>query len=83
MYIAYFKIVDSLFPLIAYFLSSKNVRKMVDITYYTDGTELTYQEKNHLILFINDLENYNIYYQTHAHYGQYMPLVHMSNSRVA
>lgn len=52
---------------------------MVDRTYYTDGAELTYQEKNHLISFINDLENYNIYYQTPAHYGQYVPLVHMLN----
>ena len=41
---------------------------MVYRTYYTDGAELTYQEKNHLIPFINDLENYNIYYQTPAHY---------------
>ena len=55
---------------------------MVDRTYYTDGSELTYQEKNHLISFINDLENYNIYYGvelTPAHYGQYVPLVHVLN----
>ena len=52
---------------------------MVDITYYTDGSELTYREKNHLISFITDLENYNIYYQTPPHYGQYMPLVHVLN----
>ena len=52
---------------------------MVDITYYTDGAELTYQEKNHLISFINDLEKYNVYNQTHAHYGQYVPLVHLLN----
>jgi len=52
---------------------------MVDRTYYTDGAELTYQEKNHLISFITDLENYNIYYQTPPHYGQYVPLVHVLN----
>ena len=52
---------------------------MVDTTYYTDGSELTYQVKNHLISIINDLENYNIYYQTPAHYGQYVPLVHVLN----
>ena len=52
---------------------------MVDRTYYTDGAELTYQEKNHLISFINDLDNYNIYYQTPAHYGQHVPLVHVLN----
>ena len=79
IYIVYFKIVDSLFPLTAYFLSSKNVRKMVDRTYYTDGAELTCQEKNHLIAFINDLQNYNTYYQTPTHYGKYVPLVHVLN----
>ena len=52
---------------------------MVDRTYYTDGSELTYQEKNHLIAFCTDLENYNIYYQNPAHYGQYVPLVHVLN----
>ena len=50
---------------------------MVDRTYYTDGSELTYQEKNHLISFITDLENYNIYYQTPPRYGQCVPLAHV------
>ena len=52
---------------------------MVDRTYYTDGAELTYQEKDHLISFINDVENYNVNYETLAHYGQYVPQVHMLN----
>ena len=52
---------------------------MVDRTYYTDGSELTYQEKNHLIAFCTDLENYNIYNQTPQHYGKYVPLVHVLN----
>ena len=52
---------------------------MVDRTYYTDGSELTYQEKNHLIAFCTELENYNIYYQTPPHYGKYVPLVHVLN----
>ena len=52
---------------------------MVDITYYTDGSELTYQEKNHLIPFCTELENYNVYYGTPPHYGQYVPLVHVLN----
>ena len=52
---------------------------MVDGTYYTDGSELTYQEKNHLISFITDPENYNTYYQTPPHYGQYVALVHVLN----
>ena len=63
----------------AYFHFLKNVREMVHRTYYTDGSELTYQEKNHLISFITDLENYNSYYQTPPHYGQYVPLVHVLN----
>ena len=52
---------------------------MVDKTHYTDGSELTYQEKNHLIAFCTDLENYNTYYDTPPNYGQYVPLVHMLN----
>ena len=72
-------IVDSLFPLTAYFDSSKTVRKMVDKTHYTDGTELTYKEKNHLIAFCTLLENYNDYYRTPPNYGEYVPLVHVLN----
>ena len=52
---------------------------MVDKTHYTDGSELTYKEKNHLIAFCTDLENYNIYNRTPQHYGQYVPLVHVLN----
>ena len=52
---------------------------MVDKTHYTDGSELTYQEKNHLVAFCTDLENYNIYNKTPPHYGQYVPLVHVLN----
>ncbi|XBI85515.1 hypothetical protein VPH35_093651 [Triticum aestivum] len=63
----------------SYFHSPKNVRKMVDITYYTEGSELTYQEKNHLVAFCTDLENYNVYNRTPQHYGQYVPLVHVLN----
>ena len=63
----------------AYFHSSKNVRKIVDRTYYTVGSELSYEEKDHLMSFIIDVENFNINYETPPHYGQYMPLVHMLN----
>ena len=63
----------------AYFHYSKNVQKMVDMTYYMDDAKLTYQEKDHLISFIIDVENYNINYQTPTHYGQYVPLVHVLN----
>ena len=52
---------------------------MVDKTHYTDGSELTYKEKNHLIAFCADLENYNVYNRTPQHYGQYVPLVHVLN----
>src|SRR3989337_1797980 len=79
MYSVYFKIIDSVFPLTAYFQSSKNVQKIVDRTYYTDGSELTYEEKDHFISFIIDVENYNINYETPTHYGQYVSLVHVLN----
>jgi hypothetical protein len=65
--------------LTAYFHSSKNVRKIVDRTYYTDGSALSYEEKDHLISFIIDVENFNINYETPPHYGQYVPLVHVLN----
>ncbi len=52
---------------------------MVDKTHYTDGSELTYREKNHLIAFYTDLENYNTYYRTPLNYGEYVPLVHVLN----
>ena len=53
---------------------------MVDKTHNTDGSELTtYKEKNHLVGFCTDIENYNIYNQTPQHYGQYVPLVHVFN----
>ena len=29
--------------------------------------------------FFTDIENYNSYYQTPPHYGQYVPLVHVLN----
>ena len=64
----------------AYFDSSKTVRKMVDKTHYTDGSELTYKEKNHLIAFCTLLENYNDYYRTPPNYGEYVPLVHVLNN---
>ena len=49
---------------------------MVDRTNHTDGSELTYQEKKHLVAFCTDLENYNSYYRIPQNYGQYGPLVH-------
>ena len=54
---------------------------MVDKTHYTDGSELTtYKEKNHLVGFCTDIENYNIHNQTPQHYGQYVPLVQCSTT---
>ena len=53
---------------------------MVDRTYYYhDEAQLTYKEQDGLIAFFTDIENYNSYYQTPSHYGQYVPLVHMLN----
>ncbi|XBI39993.1 hypothetical protein VPH35_124658 [Triticum aestivum] len=52
---------------------------MVDKTHYTDGSDLTYKEKNHLLGFCTNIENYNIYNQTPQHHGKYVPLVHVLN----
>ena len=50
---------------------------MVDITYYYDDeAQLTYQEKDGLITFFTDLENYNSYYRIPQNYGAYVQLVH-------
>ena len=52
---------------------------MVDKTHYTDGSELTYKEKNHLMAFCTLLEDYNNYYRTPPNYGEYVPVVHVLN----
>ena len=52
---------------------------MVDKTHYTDGSKLTYREKNHLIAFFTLLEDYNNYDRTPPNYGEYVPLVHVLN----
>ena len=52
---------------------------MVGRTYYTEGSELTYQEKSHLVAYCTDLENYNAFYRTPPNYGEYVPLVHVLN----
>ena len=50
---------------------------MVDRTYYyNDEAQLTYKEKDGLIAFFTDLENYNSYYRIPQNYGPYVPLVH-------
>ena len=44
---------------------------MVDRTYYyNDEAQLTYKEKDGLITFFTDLENYNSYYRILQNYGQ-------------
>ena len=53
---------------------------MLDKTYYyNDESQLTYKEQDGLIAFFTNIENYNSYYQTPPHYGQYVPLVHVLN----
>ena len=52
---------------------------MVERTNYTNGSELTYQEKNHLVAYCTETENYNAFYRTPPNYGQYVPLVHVLN----
>ncbi|XBH84852.1 hypothetical protein VPH35_072922 [Triticum aestivum] len=64
----------------SYFHSSKSVQKMVDRTNYTDGSQLTYQEKTHLVAYCTEIENYNAFYRTPPNYGEYMPLVHVLNN---
>ena len=63
-----------------YFILQKIFGKyVVDKTYYTDGSEPTYEEKDHLVSFIIDVETFNKNYETPPHHGQYVPLVHVLN----
>ena len=52
---------------------------MVDRTNYIDGSELTYQEKNHLVAYCTEIENYNAFYRTTPNNGEYVPVVHVLN----
>ena len=63
----------------SYFHSSRNVRKVVDKTYYSYDSELTCEEKNHLVSFINDAETFKNSYEIPSNYAQYVPLVHVLN----
>ncbi|XP_044964008.1 uncharacterized protein LOC123424451 [Hordeum vulgare subsp. vulgare] len=63
----------------AYFSTPKNTRQVVDRTYYSYGSKLTWLDKNHLILFIHDGEHYNNNYMIGNSYHGYVPLVHKFN----
>uniref|UniRef100_A0A8I6XKM3 Uncharacterized protein n=1 Tax=Hordeum vulgare subsp. vulgare TaxID=112509 RepID=A0A8I6XKM3_HORVV len=69
---------DDLIPLLppAYFHATRTTRKIVDRTYYSFGSNLTWLEKNHLISFIHDVDNHAKNYMTGNIYHEYVPLVH-------
>ena len=63
----------------ACFHSSRNVQNVVDKTYYSYGAELTCEEINHFVSWINDVENFKTSHFIPPNYDQYMPLVHVLN----
>jgi len=62
--------------LTAYFLSSEVAQKAIDDAYYSHGTELTWEGKNYLISFINDVLKWKIMYGALQNWSPYVPLVH-------
>ena len=63
----------------AYFDCSNNVRNMVDKTYYTYGSELTCEDINQFVSWINDVETFKTIRHIPPSYDQYVPLVHVLN----
>lgn len=61
---------------LSYFFSPRNTRKAVHKTYYSYGLELTWEEKNSLVSFINDVETSKTKYEISQNYSGYVPLVH-------
>ena len=62
--------------MIAYFLSFKDTHNIVDKTYYTYGSELTWEEKNSLVFFVNDVLTFKSIYGADQNSTRYVPLVH-------
>jgi hypothetical protein len=71
-YLAYLK-------LTAYFLPPRKTWKIVDETYYTAGTTLTWQEKRYLVSFVDDIESLKGTYGAGRNDARYLPLVHTLN----
>ena len=63
----------------AYFLSPRNIRNLVDDTYYTAPTTLTWKEKRYLMSFVADIETFKSTNGAGPNDGPYLPLVHTLN----
>ncbi|XBI10805.1 hypothetical protein VPH35_137989 [Triticum aestivum] len=60
----------------SYFLSPRKARNTLDETYYTVGSELTWEEKNYLISFVNVVQSFKGTYGAGRNTTRYMPPVH-------
>lgn len=60
----------------AYSISLRDTQKVVDNTYYTPGSELTWEEKKSLVTFVNDAMSFKIIHEARQIFEEYVPLVH-------
>ncbi|XBI96799.1 hypothetical protein VPH35_033025 [Triticum aestivum] len=59
--------------------STRTTRKIVDNTYYTDGSMLTWEVKNYLVSFVDGIEWLTNTYNAEQKDAPYVPLVHALN----
>lgn len=60
----------------SYFLSSRDTRKIIDKTYYSYGSELTWEEKSSLVSFVNVVLTFKNIFGAGQNYSEHVPLVH-------
>jgi hypothetical protein len=65
--------------LTTYFLSSKDAWKIIDKTYYSYDSELTCEEMNSLVSFVNVVLTFENIFGAGQNYSGYVPLVHELN----
>jgi len=63
----------------SYFLAPKTTQRIVDNTYYTAGTVLTWEEKNYLVSFVDGTKWPTDTHNAGKNYASYVPLVHALN----
>ncbi|KAI4996854.1 hypothetical protein ZWY2020_052196, partial [Hordeum vulgare] len=65
--------------LTTYFLSPRNIQNIVDDTYYTAYSILTWQEKGYLVFFVANIESLKGIYGAGPNDARYLALVHTLN----
>lgn len=63
----------------SFFRAPRTTRRIVDKTYYTSGTTLTWQEKRYLVSFVDGIQWLMDTYSAGQNDAPYVPLVHALN----